>query len=746
MASRPAVTDPSEGQRAAASVAVDATDPFAGLSAELRCICDLAGVLLEVSPGWSEVLGWSRAELVGRSFLDRVHPDDLAISQQAVAALSRGAEVVSFEPRVLHRDGGYRWLWWDATAVTAEGVVYAVVRDVTEERRRQAFAAELEQVTGVGNWELDLETGLVHWSPWTRSLHGLGPDDPPPDLDGALAFFPPESRRHLTPALERLAATGTPYDLELSFQPRSGPRLWVRATGRAQWRGKDVVRVYGTFQDLTDVHAEREGLRPFRQLVELSEEGILALDARAHITFANRRLASLLGAEPGDLVGSPLAAIVAPDDRELAREWSRRFVGGDTDVIRGALRVLGRDGAPRWTQVAARASRAPGGWVTAVTAVVTDITAARRTEDALRANEDLLRRVLAATNDGWWDSDLVTGTAEHSERWWEIYGYAPGALRSTPDLWRSLSHPEDLPRLDAAFAEVLARGETTFTLTGRGLHRRGHPIPLVIRGLIDYDIDGQPIRISGATTDVTDARQAEIAKEEFISTVSHELRTPLTSIGGAHELLRAGVAGELPEPAMRLLEVAERNTIRLRVLIDDLLDMERLLTDESPLHLAIQELGPLLRQAVADLEPHARTRRIALAVDEPVPSAWVSVDTGRLQQVVSNYLSNAVKFAPPGSTVDLQVRCDEDHVRVEVVDRGPGVPDTLGDTVFDRFVQADPVDHRSRGGTGLGLAISRELVQRFGGEVGFTSRPGRTGFWFTLPLVPDEPGPLDGRA
>ena len=138
-------------------------------------------------------------------------------------------------------------------------------------------------------------------------------------------------------------------------------------------------------------------------------------------------------------------------------------------------------------------------------------------------------------------------------------------------------HPEDLEAMEAELREVFERRAPTFRIAARTRHGRGHLVPIVVRGFVEYDDDGHPIRLSGATTDVTEAKRADDMKDEFVSTVSHELRTPLTSIGGALEMLATGRAGPLPDRVDELLEVAQRNTDRLRMLIDDLLNMEQLL-------------------------------------------------------------------------------------------------------------------------------------------------------------------------
>jgi PAS domain S-box-containing protein len=355
-------------------------------------------------------------------------------------------------------------------------------------------------------------------------------------------------------------------------------------------------------------------------------------------------------------------------------------------------------------------------------------------KSAAEASEERLERVLAATQDGWWESDLLAGVTYHSARWWEIHGLEPDSLPVTPDLWRTLTHPDDVVAVERQLEQAFATRTPRHTLTTRIVHADGHLVPVRVRMLIQFDDDGWPIRISGTATDITELLRAEQMQDEFVSTVSHELRTPLTAIGGALELLTRTLPGQLDEQSSELLVMAARNTERLRRLIDDLLDAEQL---ARPQDFAFDRLRlvDVITDVLADHAAYAATRGVTFALTHQLPDAVVVVDRGRLEQVLANYLANAGKYAPDGSVVEVAMSRRSGHVRTEVVDRGPGVPASFADRAFTRFAQADPTDHRSRGGTGLGLAITRELVEAFGGEVGYDSVPGRTSFWFDLPEV-----------
>ena len=223
-------------------------------------------------------------------------------------------------------------------------------------------------------------------------------------------------------------------------------------------------------------------------------------------------------------------------------------------------------------------------------------------------------------------------------------------------------------------------------------------------------------------------------KNEFVSTVSHELRTPLTSIAGALELLDAGVTGELPEEAADMVAIAHNNSRRLVRLINDILDIEKIEGGRMPFDLSPQLLEPLLARAIAETASFATSLGVRIAFDAQVPTGAALIDADRFIQVVTNLLSNAAKFSPKGEAVTVTLARVGANMRVSVADRGPGIPETFRERIFEKFAQADGSDSRRLAGTGLGLAIVKNIVSRFDGAISFETECGRgTIFHVDLP-------------
>lgn len=237
----------------------------------------------------------------------------------------------------------------------------------------------------------------------------------------------------------------------------------------------------------------------------------------------------------------------------------------------------------------------------------------------------------------------------------------------------------------------------------------------------------------GIAKDISERKRNEQLKNEFISTVSHELRTPLTSIYGSLRIVNSGVLAELPPKVLNLLQVAEANSQRLTVLINDLLDMEKLLAGKVQLNLQAQPMVPLIQEALQAIQSYADQYQVKLTAELAPTTLYANVDAARVIQILHNLLSNAIKFSAEGSTVVVRLCQLQEQVRIEVIDQGLGIPDDFKSRIFERFSQSDAASNRQHGGTGLGLAISKELAVKMGGNIGFNSMLGRgSTFWLTF--------------
>jgi hypothetical protein len=232
--------------------------------------------------------------------------------------------------------------------------------------------------------------------------------------------------------------------------------------------------------------------------------------------------------------------------------------------------------------------------------------------------------------------------------------------------------------------------------------------------------------------------EASRLKDDFLAMVSHELRTPLNVAVGQAAMLRAGRIA--PHQAERAWAALERNLALQARLIDDLLDLSRIVTGKLTLDLAPLDIAAVLRESVDEISETAKSRGVALRCDTPDAPVIVLGDVVRLRQVFLNLLSNAAKFTPPGGAIAAACAARDRVAEIHVIDTGIGISADVLPTVFDRFTQADQTTRREFGGLGLGLAIARELVMRHDGEITAASEGAGKGATFTvrLPLASDS--------
>lgn len=246
---------------------------------------------------------------------------------------------------------------------------------------------------------------------------------------------------------------------------------------------------------------------------------------------------------------------------------------------------------------------------------------------------------------------------------------------------------------------------------------------------------GDEMFVSVFARDITERKRVEKMKNEFISTVSHELRTPLTSIKGSLGLMTGGAVGPLTPEAQEMLTVAENNSERLLLLINDILDMQKIESDEFDMEFEKMDVMPFLKQSMKDNKSYVEQYGVKILLETFDESLYVKANKNRLMQVMANLLSNAAKFSHTNGMIKVAVaRKSNNIIRISVTDNGYGIAKEFHSTIFDKFTQGDSSDTRSKGGTGLGLNISKAIIDKHDGKIGFISEDNvGTTFYFDLP-------------
>jgi two-component system, OmpR family, sensor histidine kinase VicK len=551
-------------------------------------------------------------------------------------------------------------------------------------------------------------------------------------------------------SFDRLRKGSFPASFESRWRHSDGSirHLTWAATALRNGDG-EVAYVIATGSDVTEQRARdltlRESEARYRQLVESSLGMVFTHDMDGRLLSINGYGSATVGRTVEEMVGHALEDFVSPKRRAAMREYMETIAAkGETQ---GLLHLAHADGGLRVVayrnKLITVPERAPY-----VLGMGVDITEQVRAERELRTLTRQSDSILESVGDGIFCIDLegrvtLVNTAAAQMlgyRQEEMLGRQMHALihHSRPDGTAYPSEDSPIHRSLVSFGTVRLRDEMFWRKDGTGI-----PVEYVARPLLDTHLhESGEIRAVGvvvAFTDTTERRALDRLKDEFISTVSHELRTPLTSLRAALGLLN-GALEDRPEKSQQMLEIALSNTDRLSRLINDIVDLERISSGKSELHLDMADAGDLVQKAVEKTSEESPMlaqeirSRIRCAAD-PV-GVWC--DRERIVQVLCNLLSNAIKFSTLADEIEVTARTmGQQMVMFKVRDRGIGIQADRLEHVFDRFRQGDGSDSRALGGTGLGLAICRSIVTQHGGRIWATSLPGKgTTVHFTLPMRP----------
>jgi PAS domain S-box-containing protein len=468
-----------------------------------------------------------------------------------------------------------------------------------------------------------------------------------------------------------------------------------------------------------------------------ARDPILLVHRNGPIELANLAAERLFGHPRSELLGRDVSLLI--ETEQTSTPLAERLTLSNDELKVGVVREmwgLASDG--RRFPIDATIRNMAGGAGERIGIFVRDVSDRRAAQDALRKSEEQFRLLVNGVTDYalfMIDPDgLVTNWNAGAER---MSGYtAEEAIGQSfmhfhPDAEVKAGVPQQM------LAQALANGRSESQ--GWRVRKDGSKFwaETILHAV--YAESGALIGFAKITRDISERKRIEQLKDEFVSTVNHELRTPLTSIAGSLGLLSGGAGGDLPPGAARLITIAHANCQRLIRLINDMLDVEKIQSGKMRFEMTPLSLTDVARRSVESMRTYGEQPNVAIELEAHADTA-VRGDADRLIQVVTNLLSNALKFSPPGGKVTVTVEQIDRLVRLSVRDEGPGIPDEFRSRIFTKFAQADSSDSRQKGGTGLGLVIVKEIVERHGGRLWFDSNPGEGTVFYV-----DLPAPATGR-
>ncbi len=467
---------------------------------------------------------------------------------------------------------------------------------------------------------------------------------------------------------------------------------------------------------------------------DASPLGIFRTDSDGRVNYVNPRFESISGLQGKAALGEGWAVAIHPEDRaRVVEEWSE-VIRSRAPEMTITFRFLRTDGVEVWSTAQAAEIR-DDETITGYVGSIEDITERRLATETLMKSRERLGLALEGSNLAMFDWDVLSGEVHLSEQWQMILGGGKEETDTKIEELQRLVHPDDMQGLRVKLLPVIKGNARFYEVQHRVRSVNGEWRWILSRAKVtERSVEGRALRVVGTNADITESKEVERLKNEFVSTVSHELRTPLTAIIGSLGLVKELGIG-MDEEIAGFIDMAYQNSERLSALINDVLDLEKIRSGRMTLDLRPQGLRELLERAVHINRPYADIHKVRLNL-LPGPDFTVSVDPDRLMQVLTNLISNAAKFSPEGSEVDVSATAEGNRVRVAVRDRGPGIPENFRAAIFQRFERADSSNTRRKGGTGLGLSISKSLVEYMNGEIGFETEIDRGSvFYFLLPVV-----------
>ncbi len=714
------------------------------------------------------------ANIVGNTLEDVLPPDIAALGRQIMAeadahSIARGHRYCIETPE------GKRWFEMSAAprppeAPGAKAGFVMAARDISDLQRAESdLKAERDYLqtiieTSAGALTVLDETGrIIFANAEAENVLGVKPDDI-------------ERRSFNSPAWKIVSDDGGPFpETELPFVKVMHTGASVRGVRHAIENAKGErrhlsinaapvtmdgkLRVVCQVHDVTDMVAMQAALKEVNTRYQLAASGSLMaiwdhdlVDRRLYISS---RFNEIIGGPPGDWTGTidMFMDLLHPEDRPRIDAATQRHLTTD-EPYNQDLRIRDLRGGYVHVRSMGKAIRDETGQAVRMAGSLIDVTAEREAEARAQRLGVRAQIALKAGRLGVWEQDGATGLVSMDATLAELIDRP--TLADTPmpptEAW-AFTHPDDIERTSELLRGLIEGEVDEIQSEHRILKRDGTPVWIFAQvGVVGRDAAGKPLRIMGITQDLTERKAAELrlqelldaaeaasaAKSQFLANMSHEIRTPLNGVLGMAQLLELTA---LDSRQRSYVETIRSSGRALQAVIEDVLDISRIEAGKLTLAPEPALTGDIVVQALAAVAGDVARKGLKIITEiDPALEAPVKVDPQRLVQVLTNLVSNAVKFTQQGQVAVRARALAGGWIRLEVQDTGPGLDHALQVRVFERFSQADMTPSRAHGGAGLGLAIAKELTELAGGRIGVNSEPGHGAlFWVEQPAPPCGP-------
>lgn len=731
---------------------------------------DQEGLMQSVNPALERMFGYSEGELVGQNI--RMLMSERFVHEHAryldeYLRTGKGPAI-----GVAHEAQGQRK---DSTIFPIELVVcemqagkqrmlIGVVRDVTKHKQSEQRILDREaRIQAILDTVIDgivtiTDRGVVEtFNPTAEKIFGYRAEEV---VGNNVSILMPEPYAHEhDDYIARYINTGEARIIGVGREVvgrRKDGTIFPLELAVSEMQVGEGRRFTGVVRDITQrkqaeqaLHESEAEARKLALVASRTQNAVIITDAEGYTEWVNEGFTRITGFSLEDMYGKkPGALLQGPDtDPQVVRYMHDQLAAGrgfKTEIINYTREKRGY-----WLGIEIQPIYDDAGEICNFIAIESDITDRKEAQRRLEEVNQLRQAILDSA-----DYSIIStspeGVIQTFNRGAEkMLGYLEQEVlgKHTPVIFHDPGEMEARARiLSEELGGTVEPGFEVFVANARRgqadenewtyIRKDGGRFPVQLSVTALRDQQGTITGFLGIGKDITESKKVERMKNEFVSTVSHELRTPLTSIRGALSLVLGKSAGELSEKTRYMLEMASRNSERLTLLINDILDLEKIESGSLDFEFGPVDLVEISRHALDANEGFVRQHGVDVRFDTTVEHAPVYGDFHRLLQVFTNLISNAVKFSPPQGVIEILLTQEGDHYRVAVRDHGAGIPAEFHRKIFARFSQADSSDSREKGGTGLGLSISKAIVERHNGAIHFDSEQGvGSVFYFDLPLL-----------
>ena len=724
------------------------------------------GRYIDINKKFTEVLGWERDEVIGKTIRDLDIFVDISDREVMVSSVLRNGNVNNFEVNIRTKTGEIRAVLFSAEIIETEGqkCLLAQVTDITDRklaeealRQSRVFIQNILDTTPNLIYIYDLEERRnIYCNSIMNQILGYSPEYIfNQDNDFFINLLHPDDVNHVIKHYDLLSLASDDEVFEAVFRMKHANGSWLAFHSRDKIFLRDhqgkAKQIIGAARDITRESESEELLKAsqekYRQLIENSFDMIVLMDADGITRFVSDSSERVLGYRSEELMNVyAIQQMVHPDDQKRVKE---EFLNAITNGFGGSqYRHKHKNGS--WVYLEAIGSnKLDNPYLKSVVINVRDITERKKAEDALRESEARLSNVIEGTNVGTWEWNVQTGETIFNERWAEIVGYTLEELEPVSIYtWIELVHPEDLQKSNELLKLVFSRQLPNYDIECRMKHRNNKWVWVQDRGkVIHWTKNDEPLWMAGTHSDISERKldeekmvqlnlqlnETNAAKDKFFSIIAHDLKNPFNAIIGFCNLMAAQVRKKNYESVEEFTGIIQNSSQRAMSLLVNLLEWSRSQTGQIGFNPDYLEMVAVVNEVLEMANDTASQKPVSILRN--LPNSLISyADRDMISTILRNLISNAIKFSYPGGQIEISAENSKEEIKLIITDHGVGIRPEAIPKLWRIDESYSTMGTSKEKGTGLGLLLCKEFVEKHDGKIWVESQLGKgSTFIFTIP-------------